>query len=60
MKILVLGHNGMLGNAVSKYLSNSLNHEIVHIEEHWPSPEFKEKVGDERWVDEKTHREMGD
>lgn len=52
MKILVLGHKGMLGNAVSKYLSNSLNHEIVHIEEHWPSPEFKEKVGafDGNWI----------
>ena len=45
MKILVLGHKGMLGNAVSKYMCKQ-NHKVEHIEEHWPSYEFKEAVKD--------------
>ena len=43
MKVLILGHNGMLGHMVHKYLtSKSLNVETTH--QRWPSQEFKEFV----------------
>jgi dTDP-4-dehydrorhamnose reductase len=38
MQILVLGHNGMLGNAVCKYLQQF--YKIDTIEYKWPSSEF--------------------
>lgn len=41
-KILVLGHNGMLGNAVVKFLSN--NYHIDTIESRFPSIEFEEFI----------------
>jgi len=49
VKILVLGHKGMLGNAVYKYMSThnfftKTTYKVEHINERWPSPEFKEKV----------------
>ena len=40
MKVLVLGHNGMLGNAVFKYLStNQIN--LVTTNLRWPDENFK-------------------
>lgn len=42
MKILILGHNGMLGNAAFKYFNK--NHEIVTIEQRWDSDDFKISV----------------
>ncbi|MDA3780554.1 MAG: sugar nucleotide-binding protein [Bacteroidales bacterium] len=39
MKILILGHNGMLGNVVHKYFS--VENEIVIINSRWDSDEFK-------------------
>lgn len=42
MRILILGHNGMLGNAVHKYLQ--LFYNIDTIDYRWPSPEFIEYV----------------
>lgn len=38
MKILILGHTGMLGNAVFKYLRQF--HEVDTIEYRWPDQEF--------------------
>lgn len=43
MKILVLGHNGMLGHMVIKYLSY-LNIEFKIIKYRWPSINFKNKI----------------
>jgi len=43
MKILVLGHNGMLGHMVIKYLS-SLNIEFKIIKYRWPSINFKKEI----------------
>ena len=42
MKILILGHNGMLGNAAFKYFSK--NHEIETIGPRWDSDDFKNRV----------------
>jgi dTDP-4-dehydrorhamnose reductase len=45
MRILILGHTGMLGHMVHKYLtSKSLNVETT--QHRWPSQEFKEFVKD--------------
>lgn len=43
MRILVLGHNGMLGHMVVKYLTTK-GHFIETIDERFPSEEFKKKV----------------
>jgi dTDP-4-dehydrorhamnose reductase len=43
MKILILGHNGMLGHMVQKYLTN-LNYDIEITSYRWPSNEFKEFI----------------
>lgn len=45
MKILILGHTGMLGNAVEKYL-NSQNHEIETISSllRWNDSDFKKAI----------------
>ena len=43
MKVLILGHLGMIGSAVRKYYS-CVADDVVTIEEPWPSPEFKKKV----------------
>ena len=45
MKILVLGHNGMLGHMVHKYLSTK-DCELVTTDLRWPSDEFKNFVID--------------
>jgi dTDP-4-dehydrorhamnose reductase len=43
MKILVLGHTGLLGHMVKKYLEvNGYN--VLVINGRWPDPDFKEKI----------------
>ena len=42
MKILILGHNGMLGNAAYKYFSRE--HEIATIGPRWDNDDFKTRV----------------
>lgn len=45
MKVLVLGHKGMLGHMVLKYLKyNNPYSEFVTIDKRWPSPKFKESI----------------
>lgn len=43
MKILVLGHNGMLGNTVYKYLNKKYNVEIIE-NSRWDSMEYKSLI----------------
>ena len=44
MKVLVLGHTGMLGHMVDKYLSTKDNCEIVTTDLRWPTQEFRNFV----------------
>ncbi len=44
MKILVLGHKGMLGRAVYKFLKENTNHEVVTIFSRWGESSFNEEV----------------
>lgn len=44
MKILILGHKGMLGNCVHKYLKKF--YEIDTTEHRWPTNEFKDFIED--------------
>ena len=45
MKILILGHTGMLGNAVHKYFqSNNIGIETIPSEYRWDSNEYKEEI----------------
>tara|TARA_Y100001963_G_scaffold1683_1_gene2383 strand:+ start:3631 stop:4362 length:732 start_codon:yes stop_codon:yes gene_type:complete len=46
MKILVLGHKGMLGHMVYKYLSTKKDCELVTTNLRWPDNEFKNFVID--------------
>ena len=46
MKILVLGHKGMLGNMVYKYLSTKNDCELFTTDLRWPTKEFKKFVID--------------
>ena len=41
MKILVLGHKGMLGHMVHKYLSTKEDCELISTDLRWPTEEFK-------------------
>ena len=41
-KVLVLGHNGMLGHMVKKYLEQF--YEVQTIESRWPSHEFRDAI----------------
>lgn len=43
MKILILGHNGLLGNMVFKYFK-SKNYEIITTDLRWPNEEFKKFI----------------
>ena len=43
-EILVLGHNGMLGHMVGKYLSQDESNNIVTINHRFPSNEFKDAI----------------
>ena len=47
MKVLVLGHHGMLGNAVYKYL-NKCKHEVLSIEGRWPNATFLKCINDSK------------
>lgn len=40
MKVLILGHNGLLGNMVFKYFK-TLPYEVITTDLRWPSEEFK-------------------
>ena len=40
MKVLVLGHNGMLGNAVCKHLNSCSGFEILTIDSRWSTEDF--------------------
>lgn len=40
MKILILGHRGMLGHMVLRYLSTKNNLELITTNERWPSEKF--------------------
>ena len=46
MKVLVLGHKGMLGHMVHKYLSTKENCELITTALRWPTKEFKDFVTD--------------
>tara|TARA_Y100000593_G_scaffold1141_1_gene2276 strand:- start:1310 stop:2044 length:735 start_codon:yes stop_codon:yes gene_type:complete len=46
MKVLVLGHKGMLGHMVHKYLSTKNDCELVTTDLRWPDREFKKFVLD--------------
>lgn len=52
MRILVLGHKGLLGNCVAKYLSLHDGLEIITTEKRWPLHDFIEFVKNERldWI----------
>lgn len=47
MKILILGHNGLLGNMVYKYFK-SKNYELITTDLRWPTEEFKTFVIDQQ------------
>ena len=44
MKVLVLGHTGMLGNCVDKYLSTFENIETFNIVGRWPDDDFLTEI----------------
>jgi len=46
MKVLILGHQGMLGNVAHKYFSENHEVEIVDYNLRWDSDEFKKAVQD--------------
>ena len=46
MKVLVLGHKGMLGHMVHKYLSTKDECKLITTDLRWSSEEFKKKVLD--------------
>lgn len=46
MKVLILGHNGLLGNMVYKYF-NSKDYNIITTDLRWPTEEFKKFVYDQ-------------
>ncbi|PIP68739.1 hypothetical protein COX93_00355 [Candidatus Nomurabacteria bacterium CG_4_10_14_0_2_um_filter_30_12] len=43
-KILILGHKGMLGDAVFRYFRKNKNFAVITIEERWPGQDFKGKI----------------
>ena len=45
MKVFVLGHNGMLGHMVHKYLSTKDCH-VITTDLRWPIKNFKNKIID--------------
>ena len=44
MKVLVLGHKGMLGHMVHKYLSTKKDCKLTTTDLRWPSEDFKDFV----------------
>jgi dTDP-4-dehydrorhamnose reductase len=49
MKILLLGHKGMLGHMVKKYLGTSTDYEVYMLHSRFPSDSFKESVLSHNW-----------
>jgi len=47
MKILILGHNGLLGNMVYSYFT-SKNYDIVTTDLRWPDEDFKSFVSEQK------------
>lgn len=43
-KVLILGENGMLGDAVRRYLSQRSEYELVYVSGRWPTDTFKSAV----------------
>ena len=48
MKIMILGHNGLLGNMVYLYFNSNKNYEIITTDLRWPTEEFKKFVYDQK------------
>ena len=44
MKVLILGHTGMLGNCVDKYLSSFKNIETFNVDGRWPNDNFLTEI----------------
>ena len=44
MKVLILGHHGMLGNALYKYFINKHEIDIINEKYRWDSQEFKNRI----------------
>ena len=44
VKVLLLGHNGMLGNAVYKYLQEDKNIELVTMTKRWGDAGFEGEI----------------
>ncbi len=44
MKVLILGHTGMLGNCVDKYLSSFENIETFNVDGRWPDDDFLTEI----------------
>ena len=44
MKVLILGHTGMLGNAIWKYLKTKTDFTVSKIDGRWPDDDFLTKV----------------
>ena len=47
MKILILGHNGLLGNMIYLYFKSS-NYEIITTDLRWPDDDFKLFVSEQK------------
>lgn len=45
-KVLILGENGMLGDAVRRHLSERNNYALHHVSERWPGDLFRHSVMD--------------
>jgi len=44
MKVLVLGHEGMLGSTVRNYISGKKDCDVKVVSSRWPSDSFKEQI----------------
>tara|TARA_Y100000310_G_scaffold231004_1_gene233532 strand:+ start:4415 stop:5158 length:744 start_codon:yes stop_codon:yes gene_type:complete len=55
LKVLVLGHNGMLGHMVYKYLSTKNDCKITTTNFRWPTKKFKDFVQDFWWNQEGSY-----
>ena len=55
MKVMILGHKGMLGHMVHKYLSAKNDCELTTTDFRWPTKEFKDCVQDFWWNQEGSY-----